>query len=42
MKVLQTLGPQTNLAAVEFLNVLKRLERDEHAVQDWISPNWTE
>jgi hypothetical protein len=42
MKVLQTLGPQTNLAAVEFLNVLKRLERDEHAVQDWLSPNWTE
>jgi hypothetical protein len=42
MKVLQTLGPQTNSAAVEFLNVLKRLERDEQAGQDWLSPNWTE
>jgi hypothetical protein len=42
MQVLQTLGPQTNSAAVEFLNVLKRLERDEQAGQDWLSPNWTE
>jgi hypothetical protein len=42
MKVLQTLGSQTNSAAVEFLNVLKRLERDEQAGQDWLSPNWTE
>jgi hypothetical protein len=42
MKVLQTLGPQTNSAAVEFLNVLKRMERDEQTGQDWLSPNWTE
>ena len=27
---------------MEFLNVLKRLERDEQARQDWLSPNWTE
>jgi hypothetical protein len=42
MKVLQTLGPQTNSAAVDFLHVLKRLERDDQAVQDWLSPNWSE
>jgi hypothetical protein len=38
MKVLQSLGPQTNSAAVEFLSVLKRLEQEEQADQDWLSP----
>jgi hypothetical protein len=29
MKVLQNLGPQTNSAIINFLNILKRLELDE-------------
>ena len=42
MKVLQSLGPQTNSAAVEFLSVLKRLEQEEQADQDWLSPKQEE
>ena len=41
MKVLQSLGPQTNSAAVEFLTVLKRLEQEEQAEQDWLSPKFS-
>ncbi len=34
MKDLQNLGPQTNSATINFLNILKSLELDEHDVYD--------